>query len=264
MGERYTAYRLSHRLASGDWQMSTDASLLAWAARGPARLVFRTYSWDRPTVSLGRSEPFPHGWDERALAREAIAVVRRPTGGNAVLHWEELTFALAASVPGPWDTTPRRFANGVAESLADALRHCGIPALRVDAADPRVAPARMGVAPCFARTAPGEIRARGYKVAGLASRFTRAGALCHASVPLTARHRDVARYRSRGHEEGGELLRHARSAGELLGRAPDPTMLADHLAAAIGARFGVVLEKGAFSTLGITEPGPIPVSAAAS
>lgn len=262
MGERHAAYRLPHRLASGDWQMAADAALLGWVSRGPACLVFRTYSWDRPTLSLGRSEPFPGGWDEAALAREGIAVVRRPTGGDAVFHWEELTFAVAASLPGPWATTPRRFANEVADALVEALRHCGVPAARVDFAEPRSAPARPGAAPCFARTAPGEVRAAGFKVAGLASRFARAGALCHASVPLTARHREVARFRRSGRGEAGALMRHARSAGELLGRVPDPTTLAGSLADAIAVRFGATLEAATFSALGIEELASFPVEAA--
>jgi lipoyl(octanoyl) transferase len=238
--------------------MSADAALLNWVSRGQSRLVFRAYSWDRPTVSLGRSEPFPAGWDEAALAREGIAVVRRPTGGNAVLHWEELTFAAAASIPGPWGTGPRRFANLVADALAETLRASGVPASRVEAAEPPTAlgGARAGTRAtlCFARTAPGEVRASGYKVAGLASRFSRTGALCHASVPLTARHRDVARFRLATSEQG-DLDRHARSAGELLGRAPDPAELAGRLAKAIETRFGVTLEEAPFSSLGIADPG---------
>ena len=160
MDAPHAAYRLPHRLASGSWQMAADAALLDWVSLGPARLVFRTYGWDRPTLSLGRSEPFPAGWDERALSREGIAVARRPTGGNAVLHWEEVTFALAATLPGPCRLTPRGFANEAAEALAEALRGCGVNAARVDAATPRPAPARPGEAPCFARIESGRLFVR--------------------------------------------------------------------------------------------------------
>src|SRR3954465_10314064 len=77
---------LPYRVDNGSWNMAADRSLLDWVSRGPARLVFRTYGWERPPLSLGRREPYPGGWDADALARVGIEVVRRPTGGNAVLH----------------------------------------------------------------------------------------------------------------------------------------------------------------------------------
>jgi len=56
--------------------MAADRCLLDWACRGGSRLVFRTYAWERPTLSLGRSEPFPEGWDEGLVARAGIEVVQ--------------------------------------------------------------------------------------------------------------------------------------------------------------------------------------------
>src|SRR5882757_7735966 len=87
------AHRLPHRIASGSGNMAVDRCLLDWACQERSRLVFRMYAWERPTLSLGRSNPFPEGWDEDAIARAGIEVARRPTGGNAVLHVEEVTFA---------------------------------------------------------------------------------------------------------------------------------------------------------------------------
>src|SRR6185436_16894827 len=109
------------------------------------------YAWERPTLSLGRSNPFPRGWDEGALARAGIDVARRPTGGDAVLHVEEVTFALAASLPGPWSLTPRGFAGAAAQALAGALESCGLTGARLE--DGRGGPP-AGSALCFARSAP--------------------------------------------------------------------------------------------------------------
>ena len=245
--------------------MAVDAAVLGWVSLGHARLVFRTYGWDRPTLSLGRSEPFPAGWDERALTREGIAVTRRPTGGNAVLHWEEVTFAVGAAIPGPWRLTPRGFANATAEALAEALRGCGVEATRVESSGPRVGAPNLGEAPCFARSESGEVGAAGYKVAGLASRFSRTGALCHASVPLSARHREVVSFRAGGADSAASLATHARSIGELLGIPPNRpgTMdrlaveLSDRLAEAVGARSDVPLVEASFEMLGLEEE-PLP------
>ncbi len=250
--------------------MAADRLLLEWVSRGPSRLVFRTYSWERPTLSLGRSEPFPEGWDEAALARAGIEVVRRPTGGNAVLHEEEVTFALAASIPGPLGLTPRGFAIAAAESLSRALEACGVAGTRVGAGS---APA-SGAALCFARSAPGEVLAGAgaFKVAGLASRFGRAGAVCHASVPLTAKSRSIARFRLESRGEAEALERNARSLGELLGigaagagggapRAAELRRLgaaiAGSLAATIAARFGARETDVGFGAVGIEEPASV-------
>ena len=271
MRSSHTAYRLPHRVASGSRNMDVDRALLGWVSGDSARLVFRTYAWDRPTLSLGRSEPFPDGWDEKALARDGIAVVRRPTGGSAVLHAEEVTFALAASVPGPWALSPRGFANAAAEALSGALRACGVSGSRVHG---RVGPAhaRVGGAVCFARSDPGEVEAAGYKVAGLASRFGRTGALCHASVPLTARSRAITAYRSGESGEALALERRARSLGELLGLKPDAAghaetgrlavAIAGRLAGEIAARFGAPLLDAPFAALGIEEESDAVASAA--
>jgi lipoate-protein ligase A len=233
--------------------MSLDLALLAWTAASSSRLVFRTYSWARPTLSLGRAEPFPEGWNRAAIDAAGLDVVRRPTGGDGVLHDGELTFAVAASVPGPWDLRPRAFADRIADALADALEGMGLPAVRVGESR-RMAPLRPGERPCFARTSPGEVRVGEFKVAGIASRFTRGGALSHASVPLSSRHRDVASFRTGGEGDRDALRRHARSAAELLEREIDARVLGDQLAAAIESRWGVDLSEAGFAAIGVPEP----------
>ena len=222
--------------------MAIDAALLDWASRAPDRAAFRTYDWDPPVISLGRAEPFPEGWDLAAIRASGLDVVRRPTGGDAVLHDGELTFALAASLPGPWSRRPRAFANLVAEALADAVASVGVTAERVVEATGRRSPSRPGVDPCFARAASGELRSGAYKIAGIASRFTRGAALCHASVPLSPRHRDIARFRGDRPGERERLATHARSISEILGRSVPAAALGDALARAVATRLGCNLE----------------------
>jgi len=256
-------YRLPHVVASGSWHMAADLALLEWVSQGPARLVFRTYSWDRPTLSLARTEPFPDGWDQEALARAGIQVVRRPTGGGAVLHVEEVTFALAASIPGPWGFTPRAFSSAAAETLSSALRACGLEGSatpwRARAALHPAADIRPGNTLCFARSDPGEIEARGYKVAGIASRFGRSGALCHASVPLTGRSRSVAELRTGASRDREALEGNARSVGELLG-APSQGVeglgraIAAALEAGISSRFQAAFRSVSLEDAGLAAP----------
>ena len=236
--------------------MAIDGALLSWAAGGPDRAVFRTYDWEPSAISLGRAEPFPAGWDLGAIRGAALDVVRRPTGGDAVLHDGELTFALAASLPGPWDLGPRGFANLVAEALGEAVRGLGVPADRVVASASASRATRPGAAPCFAIAAPGELRSGAFKIAGIASRFTRGAALCHASVPLSPRHREIARFRGERPGERDRLLEHARSVPEILGSPVGAAELGRALAEAIADRLGARPEAVPLAACVAGDPPP--------
>lgn len=247
---------LPPRRAPGAAQMALDAALLAWASAGAGRAVFRTYGWSRPTLSLGRAEPFPGGWDEEAIRRAGIDVVRRPTGGDAVLHDEELTFAVAAALPGPWGLRPRGFADLVAEALAAALRDAGLEAERTAASTGE--PVRPGAHPCFARTAAGEVRVGRFKVAGIASRFTRGAALSHASVPLTGAFRDVARLRTDASGAREAIGAGARGASELLEASVEGDRIGACLVEALAEALGSRPREVAFERLGLVDPGATP------
>jgi lipoate-protein ligase A len=249
-----TALLLPHRVAPGETQMEIDAALLRWAAAAPGRVVARTYGWSRPTLSLGRVEPWPDGWDTAALARDGIDVARRPTGGDAVLHDQEATFAIAASVPGPWAEAPRAFAERVADAVASAYRTFHLAAERVRANE-RGPALPAGATPCFARTSPGEVRVGAFKLAGIASKFTRGGALSHASLPLTSRYRDVAGYRADAPVAAALLEGHARSAGELLGVSLEAARLEERIVTALAASFQVTFREASFVSLGLLDPG---------
>src|SRR2546425_4755314 len=80
---------------SGAANMAIDASLLAEAAR-TGRAFLRLYRFDPPCLSLGRNEPAAARYDRTAIARLQLDVVRRPTGGGAVWHEHEVTYAVAA------------------------------------------------------------------------------------------------------------------------------------------------------------------------
>jgi lipoate-protein ligase A len=234
--------------------MEIDAALLEWASASPGRVAFRTYDWAVPTLTLGRSEPYPRGWNEAALARAGVAVVRRPTGGDAVLHDGEVTFAVAASIPGPWASGPRAFAGLVAAALAAAIGESGFAGTVVSAGEERMPAAAAGEHPCFARMAAGEVRVGTHKVAGIASRFARGGALSHASVPLSPRHRDVAGFRAGDvavAAAAAALREHARSIAELDGTPPDATVFRARLLAALENSFGVRARRGSFPEVGI-------------
>lgn len=248
------AVRLPHTNLPGTAQMDIDAALLRWASASPGRVAFRTYDWDRPTLTLGRAEPYPNGWDTDAIAAAGIAVVRRPTGGDAVLHDGEVTFAVAASVPGPWAEGPRAFAGLVAAALAAAIADVGFSGSVATRSDERMPAKAPGAHPCFARMAAGEVRVGTHKVAGIASRFGRGGALSHASVPLSARHRDVALFREDRAAAAAAIREHARSLAELGGATPDAADFRARLLRALEHSFGVKARAASFEEVLAPEP----------
>lgn len=112
--------------------MALDEALLLSVIEGAAPVV-RFYSWEPPTLSLGVNQSIREV-DREECARRGFGLVRRPTGGRAVLHQHELTYSVAARVNDP------RVSGGVIESyrkisaaLLAGLRRLGV---QVEAAEP--------------------------------------------------------------------------------------------------------------------------------
>jgi lipoate-protein ligase A len=163
--------------------MGVDEALLASAIAGGPPSV-RLYGWDGAWLSLGYAQSLAPGRLE-ACRRVSVGVVRRSTGGRAVLHGGDLTYAVAA---------PERFFPAglqasyalVADALTQALRSLGIEAERSAAPPSLEAGARQASAgfDCFAAPAMDEICAGGRKLAGSAQRRTGGGVLQHGSIRL--------------------------------------------------------------------------------
>ena len=81
--------------------MALDAALLEAAERDGLRAL-RLYAWQPGTLSFGRNEPATRRYDRAAIEARGLATVRRPTGGRAVWHHHEVTYAVAA----PDETRP--------------------------------------------------------------------------------------------------------------------------------------------------------------
>lgn len=153
--------------------MAADLALLdAVACGGPPTL--RWYRWDPPALSLGRFQP-DTDVDRDACARLGVEVVRRPTGGRALLHGGDLTYALALPQPagaeGTVDATYRFIAAGIVAGLA---------ALGVEAA---VACQQGPAGPvCLATQQGADLRVGDRKVCGSAQVRRRGVVLQHGSI----------------------------------------------------------------------------------
>ncbi len=162
---------------TGPANMAIDQTLLELAGE-EGLSVLRIYRWDPHTLSFGRNEPAARRYDRAAIEREGIPTVRRPTGGRAVWHARELTYAVAAPAER-FGTLPAAY-RAIHAVIADGLRALGAPATL--AADHGAAALDAGA--CFASPAGGEVMLHGRKVVGSAQVRVGNGLLQHGSVLL--------------------------------------------------------------------------------
>ncbi|MFP8873134.1 MAG: hypothetical protein VCB42_01075, partial [Myxococcota bacterium] len=112
--------------ASGPWNMGVDEALLTSARQGHPSI--RLYRWRGPWLSLGYGQPVDPRL-ERACEKAGVGRVRRVTGGRAVLHGQDLTYAVA-SPEALLPPTLRGAYDWVARVLVDALQRLGVAATR--------------------------------------------------------------------------------------------------------------------------------------
>lgn len=202
-------------LAPGEANMGRDLALLEACARGEIIGAVRLYGFAPPCLSLGRMEPMSDV-DLEACARDGVDVVRRPSGGRAVLHDQEVTYAVVCRSTDPV------FGGRVLESCSRIHQAvaAGLEILGVRTA-PRAMPANLrrdareiaAVADCFARPAAHELLdERGRKLVGSAQ-ARRAGALLQHGAVLLEPARAATYLRSIEEPAAGSA-----SVREILGR----------------------------------------------
>jgi lipoate-protein ligase A len=166
---------------SGAANMAIDQAIAQACAAGESPATLRFYRWQPPTVSLGRHQPLAD-IDQAAAAARGYAIVRRSTGGRAILHTDELTYAVAANSAEP------RVQGGVMDAylrLSNALVW-GLQQLGL-AADKAAGDVRVGKdvsAACFEVPSAYEITAHGRKLLGSAQSRRAKYVLQHGSLPL--------------------------------------------------------------------------------
>lgn len=166
--------------ANGAMNMALDDALLQAVAAGRSRPVLRLYRWQPAALTLGYAQPLDAGVDQAACRSAGIDVVRRPTGGRAVLHDHEVTYAVIAPVGAPFGTTVAESYRAIAAVLQAALCSLGLTAVLVPG-QPR---GRQNRAVCFTAPAQYELLVDGCKVAGCAQKRLGGAFLQHGSLPL--------------------------------------------------------------------------------
>jgi lipoate-protein ligase A len=165
--------------------MAFDSALLDLAEQGGAWL--RIYQWQPWCLSFGRNEPATTRYDRPAIAERGIDTVRRPTGGRAVWHAQELTYAIAAPASAFGDLRH-------AYRLIHAMLQRAVGALGVQAvlAPARSATVQLDAGACFASPAGGEVMTAGGKLVGSAQLRQDHAFLQHGSLLLDSDQRLVS------------------------------------------------------------------------
>lgn len=214
--------------ADGVTNMATDAALLAHARRtGEATL--RLYAWDRPTLSLGRNERARDVFDPALIAAQGRNVVRRPTGGRALLHHREVTY----SVTAPTSVTLAESYVAINAFLLDALARLGVSA---QVAVPAGRPLRPEGAACFAEPGAGELVVNGAKLVGSAQLREEGALLQHGSILIADDQPMIERFRFRSTGTTRSAYRAIAPAATLeqsLGRSVDTDEIESALVAAL-------------------------------
>jgi lipoate-protein ligase A len=217
--------------ATGAWNMALDEAILEAAGRGEVPPTLRLYAWQPACLSLGYAQPFTDV-DFEGLKANAWDLVRRSTGGRAILHVDELTY----SVSGP--QSEARLAGSVLESyrlisqaLLQALHLLDIPAEAKEKpgnGNPAGSGKKLGseLNPvCFEVPSNYEITVDGKKLVGSAQARRKEGVLQHGSLPLfgdlTRITRALVFENQATREKANErLLLRAATAEGILGCAP--------------------------------------------
>jgi lipoate-protein ligase A len=167
----------------GAWNMAVDEAILESVSQGLSPATLRLYSWDPPCLSLGYAQSY-NDVDRQRVAELGWHVVRRPTGGRAILHTDELTYAVIGPLSQP------RLSGSLLESyqrisaaLLEALRDMKLPVQAEEHV--KNLPGGEKTDPiCFEVPSHYEITYDGKKIIGSAQARKKGVVLQHGSFPL--------------------------------------------------------------------------------
>ena len=231
--------------------MAVDEAILNAVDKGEGSPTLRLYAWDPPCLSLGYAQPI-RDVDRDRLEKYGWDLVRRPTGGRAILHTDELTYAVIGPANEP------RLAGTILESykrlaagLQNALERLALPA-QSSVLDNSSRQADRLEPVCFEIPGNYEITVNGKKLMGSAQARKKAGVLQHGTLPLSG---DLTRitwtlqYPDQAAREnaGIRLLDKATTVESSLGRRVDWDTAAGAFCSAFMGTLNVTLVPGELS-----------------
>lgn len=236
--------------APGAWNMAVDEAILNAARQGNVPPTLRLYAWNPACLSLGYAQPISDV-DEKRLEEFGWDMVRRPTGGRAILHTDELTYSVCGPehepvLSGDILSSYKR----LSAAILAALEHIGVG---VQALPQEKNPVSKTPEPvCFEIPSNYEITADGKKLVGSAQARRQGGVLQHGTLPLygdLARIVQVLRFPnpvSRA-QAAERLLDRATTIQTALGRLVDWQLAADSFIRAFSETLKLELLPGSLT-----------------
>ncbi len=233
--------------SDGNFNMAVDEVLLEFVSQSfssPSTFL-RFYRWKQPTLSLGFSQKATRVVDYEYCRSRGIQIVRRPTGGKAVLHDQELTYAV---VSNDLDYFPIHDISGtyqlIAEALLSGLNLMGIQTVLAGSPTRHLSTSHNHAFPpiaCFALANHHEILWKNRKLIGSAQRRTRQGFLQHGSILIGFDPEQLAG--ALGVPKLAEIKSEVATLGTCLGYKPVVSEVLPYFVQGFSIRFGVSIEK---------------------
>ncbi len=228
---------------NGAWNMALDEAILMSVSENKDAPTLRLYTWQPGTVSLGFAQPV-QDVDLENLKHEGWGLVRRPTGGKAILHIDELTYSVNAPADDPL------LAGSLLESyrkISQALL-AALAKLGIEAAGDNTHENNKNVSPtypvCFETPSNYEITAAGKKLIGSAQARKYGGILQHGALPISGDITRITRVLNllayQGRKRAAEnLIERATNLEALLGFAPSWQEVAEAMIAGFSETFDI-------------------------
>ncbi len=204
----------------GAWNMALDEALMRLVAEGASLPALRLYQWSPPCLSLGRRQPLAGVAIER-LRADGYDIVRRETGGWAILHTDELTYSVTTLPDDPRADGPildayRKLSKGLVEGLA-------LLGVQAEMKPASASGTHNLSAACFEVPSAYEITVSGRKLIGSAQARPNGRVLQHGSLPLHGDISRVTRYLTFADEAerdklAAQLQEHATTLAQVSGR----------------------------------------------
>jgi lipoate-protein ligase A len=229
----------------GSFNLALDEALFLLAGEGRSRPTVRFYGWSPPALSVGYFQSWKKEIDEGACRTRGVDIVRRITGGRAVLHRDEVTYSVVCGKgddffgEGLWPAYRK-----IGLALVAGLQRLGVKA---DLARPVPGGGRAASRhpSCFSSSVGYEISSGGKKLVGSAQKRCSGAILQHGSILLAGHGEEFGALLNRSHRHPHAAMA---SLGDMVGALPARAAVVRALAEGFREVWGVDLAPG-----GVTE-----------
>lgn len=247
-----TIYLLETGVQCGAFHMQLDqwlADCFEQIGVSENAVILRLYEWSPPAISIGYHQRESE-FDLDQLKVDGIDLCRRPTGGRAVFHIEDLTYSVVMKAT---NTNAAHYAE-IHRAFQIALQQLGLPAsFQKQQTDFRSRYEKPESVSCFTASARYELEVGGKKILGSAQRRFSDTLLQHGSLMLSAKHKQLVKYlrlnEAAKRQMQKDLDEKTTSVEEVLGKVPDHETLKRMILQGFEQVFQSPIKQLEFSTL---------------